>query len=88
MWYWHPEERRIKGIFTATEMPVVFFEYTARFEDHSLLCELVAYDAEGGRSMYTERWEFVDESHFEWVLLVDTPEGSKEEMSGTYSRKQ
>lgn len=87
MWYWHPEERRIKGVFTAIDMPVVVFEHTTRFEANSLVSELVAYDAEGTRSTYTEKWEFVDEAHFEWTLFVETPEGNKEEMSGTYSRK-
>ncbi|MGI9235555.1 MAG: hypothetical protein ACR2RD_18130 [Woeseiaceae bacterium] len=86
IWYWHPEEKRIKGVFTAINMPIEFFEYTTRFEGNSLVSELAAYDAEGNKSTYTEMWEFVDESHFVWTLFVETPEGPKKEMGGTYSR--
>jgi hypothetical protein len=88
IWYWHPGENRIKGIFTAIDMPVEVCEYTTRFEGNSLVSELVAYDAEGTKSIYTETWEFVDEAHFVWTLFAETPDGPKEEMSGTYSRKQ
>ena len=86
IWYWHPQEKRIRGIFTAIDMPVELFEHTTRFEGNSLVSELAAYDAEGTKSTYTEMWEFVDESHFVWTLFVETPDGLKEEMSGTYSR--
>jgi hypothetical protein len=87
MWFWHPEEKRIKGIFTAIDMPVAIFEYTARFEGDGLVSELVAYSAEGAKSQYAEKWEFVDETHFVWTLFTETPDGLQEEMGGTYSRK-
>ena len=86
IWYWHPKEKKIKGVFTAIDMPVEVFEYTAHFEGNSLLCELAAYDADGAESAYSEKWEFVGEAQFVWTLFAHTPDGPKVEMSGTYSR--
>lgn len=88
IWYWHPEEKQIKGIFIATDMPVEVFEYTTRFEGTSIISELVAYNADGIKTTYKEVWEFLDDAHFVWTLFSETPEGPKEEMSGTYSREQ
>lgn len=88
MWYWHPEEKSIKGIFTAIDMGIEVFEYTTRFEDNRIVSELVTYDAMGTPSMYLETWEFADEAHFVWTLFAATPEGLKEAMSGTYARRQ
>lgn len=87
IWFWHPEEQRIKGIFTAIDMPVEIFEYTARFEGNSLVSELVAYAADGAESQYVEKWEFVDETHFVWTLFTETANGLEEEMGGTYARR-
>lgn len=88
IWYWHPGERKIRGIFTATDMPVELFEYTARFEENRLIGELAAYDADGARSTYTETWEFVNDAQFVWTLFVQAADGPREEMTGTYSRKR
>jgi hypothetical protein len=88
VWYWHPEKKRIRGIFIAIDMPVEVFEYTTRFEGNSIVSELAAYNADGTKTMYKEVWEFLDDAHFAWTLFAETPEGLKEEMSGTYSRKQ
>lgn len=87
-WFWHPEEKRIKGIFTAIDMPVEVFEYATRFEGDTIVSELAAYDAAGAKSAYTEKWDFVDETHFVWTLSIDTPDGPQEEMGGTYAKKQ
>lgn len=87
-WYWHPGEGKVKGIFTAIDMPVELFEYTTRFEGNSIVSDLVAHTADGEKAAYTEKWEFVDESHFEWTLFSETPDGPREEMGGTYSRNQ
>jgi hypothetical protein len=87
IWFWHPEEKQIKGIFTAVGMPVEVFEYETRFKGNSLVSKLVAYSTEGARSEYLERWEFVDEMHFVWTLFVQSADGLVEEMGGTYSRK-
>jgi hypothetical protein len=87
-WFWHAGEGKVKGIFTAIDMPVELFEYTTRFEGNSIVSDLVAYTADGGRSAYTETWEFLDDAHFQWTLFAVTPDGPRKEMGGTYSRKQ
>lgn len=85
-WYWHPAQEVIKGTFTAIEMPVVFFDYTTRFEANTMVNELKAYAANGKETVFAETWEFVDDTHFEWKLTSELPDGSEAMMSGTYVR--
>lgn len=87
VWFWHPGEEQIKGIFTAIDMPVVFFDYTTRFEDDKMVNDLRSYGANGAEEVYVETWEFRDDSHYVWTLWKKTPEGLSEVMGGTYSRK-
>jgi hypothetical protein len=88
LWYWHPGEKKIRGVFTAIEMPVVFFDFTTRFEGNQMVSDIESYDAKGNAAAYVETLDFVDDTHYEWKLLKKTPEGLKEEMSGTYSKKE
>jgi len=88
IWFWHPGEKSIKGAFTAIDMPVVFFDYTVRFEGNKMVTDLVAFDAEGNEAAYVETWEFTDETHYVWKLLSETPDGLQEVMGGTYERKE
>ena len=85
-WFWHPAERRIAGVFTAIDMPVVLFYYTTRFEDDVMICDLNAYDAEGNETRYEERWTFTSKDEYRWVLLSHSEEGVREEMAATYRR--
>lgn len=87
LWFWHPGEKQIKGVFTAIDMPVVFFDYTTSFEGNKMVNDLHSYSAKGAETAYVETWEFTDDTHFVWKLMKKTPEGLSEEMSGTYSKK-
>ena len=86
-WFWHPAENAIRGVFTAVQMPVVLFEYTTRFEGDRMISELKAYDAEGDATTYEEVWDFGEVDLYVWTLSRRTPEGLREEMTGTYSRE-
>lgn len=86
-WFWHPGERKIKGYFTAIDMPVVFYDYTTRFEERRMISELKAYSPGGREMSYTEIYEFIDEKNYQWSLLKDTGEGLKEVMGGVFERK-
>jgi hypothetical protein len=86
-WFWHPGEKAIKGAFTAIDMPVVFFDYTVRFEGDTMIADLVAYDPAGNESSYTETWEFTDDTHYIWKLLAESPDGPQEVMGGTFERR-
>lgn len=86
-WVWHPGKQQIKGSFTAIEMPVVFFDYTTRFEGNTMISELASYTAKGEELSYRETWEFTDDDQYVWTLYRITPEGPKREMGATYSRK-
>ena len=87
IWFWHPETKEVKGIFTAVGMPVELFEYTTRFDSESIVSDLVAYTSEGSKTVYTESWQFLDDTHFEWTLFAKTPDGPQKAMGGTYTRK-
>lgn len=87
IWLWHPGEKQIKGVFTAIDMPVVFFDYTTRFEENRMVSDLTSYDAQGNETAYLETWDFTDATHYVWKLFKKTPDGLQEEMAGTYSRK-
>lgn len=86
LWYWHPGEEKIRGVFTAVDMPVDLFDYTTRFEDDQMISELIAYAADGTRTTYVETWTFTDDSHFVWTLLRETADGLVKEMEGLYTR--
>ena len=87
VWYWHPAEATIKGVFTAVDMPVELFEYKTRFDGADLVSELIAYSGPV-QSRYTETWVFVDETQFEWTLYALTADGPRREMGGTYTRRK
>lgn len=87
IWFWHPGEQQIKGFFTAIDMPVTFFDHTTRFEDNRMVSTLHAYAPGGKKTVFEETWEFTDESHFEWKLTSETPDGLQQQMSGTYTRQ-
>ena len=86
-WFWHPGEKQIKGVFTAINMPVVFLDYSTRFEGDKMVNDLRSYGPQGDETAYRETWHFTDDTHYVWKLLRVTPEGLKEEMGGTYTRK-
>ena len=86
VWFWHPQEKKIKGVFTAIDMPVVFFDYTTRFEQDRMVSELLSFDANGTGTAYVETWEFTDDTQYVWKLLKETVGGVQEVMSATYSR--
>jgi len=88
LWYWHPGEERIKGVFTAVDMPVVLFDYTTRFEGDQMVNELLSYDASGSEHAYKETWNFTGGTHYVWKLYRMTPEGLREEMGATYEKKK
>jgi hypothetical protein len=88
MWFWHPGEQQIKGVFTAIEMPVEYFDYTTRFEGNKMVNDLRSYDAKGVETVYVETWEFTDDTQFVWKLMTKTPDGLQEMMSGTFSKTE
>jgi len=87
IWVWHLGEKKLKGYFTAIEMPVVFFDYTARFKGNIMMNKLISYSLQGEPEIYFETWEFTDDDHFVWTLFSKTDEGEKKIMGGDYSRK-
>ena len=87
VWFWHPGEQQIKGFFTATNMPVEFFDYNTRFTKTGLESDLEAYDAAGNLTRFTETWEFETENKIRWTLYSLESDMKTEVMSGIMNRK-
>jgi hypothetical protein len=84
MWFWHPGDRTVRGIVTAINMPVEFFDYTTRFEGKALIHDLTSYGNMG--DTYVERWELTDEDHDEWTLFRMDDGELERLMGGTFER--
>jgi hypothetical protein len=87
LWFWHPEMKKIKGYFTAIEMPVAFFDYTTRFEGNRMVNELRAFSTAGSVDLYVETWEFTGTDSYQWTLSQPAADSLTKIMGGTYSRK-
>ena len=87
-WYWHPGQQKIRGVFTAKDMPVELFDFTTRFEGDRMISDLGAFGADGSATSYVETWEFTDDTHFTWTLYRVTPDGPVKEMGGVYTRSE
>jgi hypothetical protein len=87
IWFWHPGEGKIRGIATAIDMPVSFFDYTTRFEGNNMVSDLRSFDASGVESSYVEVFELTGEDEYVWTLMTDSPQGLQEVMGGTYVRR-
>ena len=85
--FWDPRAQEIRGVFTAVDMPVVFFHAVSRFEGDDLHNDLLAYDASGQESAYREVFRFVDDSTMEWNLFQVEGGDETHMMSGTYTLK-
>jgi hypothetical protein len=88
VWFWHPMEKKIKGYFTAINMPVELFDYTAFFEGNTMISELKSYSSDGKEDKYLETWEFTDDNSFEWSLFSKSIDGEKKVMGGKYTRSE
>jgi len=86
-WFWHPDDRVIRGYQLADGMGVDLFEYTSRWEGDTLVSELLAFDAAGTATEYRETWEFTGPDAYEWTLFVKTPHGLQRAMGGTFTRR-
>ena len=88
VWFWHPKEKKIKGYFTAINMPVEFFDYTTVFESNTMRSELKSYSPDGKEDNYIETWQFTDDNNFEWSLFSKSVDGEKKVMGGKYTRRE
>lgn len=64
LWYWHPGQSAIRGVFTAIEMPVSLFLYETRFDSDRLVAELTAVAPDGAESHYVEALEVLGPDRF------------------------
>ena len=87
-WYWHPGEAAVKGVFTASDMPVAFLEYTTRFEHNAIVHDLRAYDTVGEPTDYRETRELTRVSKCVWTILRPWPDGHERVIGATYVRSR
>lgn len=86
-WYWHPAEKVIKGIFTATNMPFSLVEYTTVFDGNQMNNKLTTYNKKGQQEIYLETWEFTGTQQYLWKLKQSSGGKLQTIMSGTFTRK-
>jgi hypothetical protein len=86
LWFYHPGDQVIHGIFTAIEMGTRLFEYQTRFEGDAIVSKLVTWDNEQQRGEWEERWTFTDEKHYIWELFDVTGDQRKNVMRGVFVR--
>jgi hypothetical protein len=87
-WYWHPGEQRIRGHFTAINMPVSLFDYTTTFVEDTMRNDIRAYDKAGNETRYEEVWAFTSDHEYVWSLYRVADTGKELEMSATYRRPE
>jgi hypothetical protein len=63
-----PLRGEVRGYFAAIDMPVAYFEYSARWEGDTLVANLTTTAPEGGAVRYVERWELLGDERFLWTL--------------------
>ena len=87
-WYYHPGDERVKGFFTAVEMPVEFFDYTSTtFEENKIMSDIIAYSKNGAGSKFYEEFEFTGDAEYVWRLFVVQGENKSKMMESIYKRK-
>ena len=67
-----PLRGEVRGYFAAIDMPVAYFEYSARWEGDTLVANLTTTAPEGGAVRYVERWELLGDERFLWTLHETT----------------
>jgi hypothetical protein len=78
----------VKGVFTASDMPVAFLEYTTRFEHDAIVHDLRAYDTVGEPTDYRETRELTSVSECVWTILRPWPGGHERVIGATYVRRR
>jgi hypothetical protein len=88
VWFWHPGERKIRGYFTAVQMPVEFLEYTTLFQDGRMVSDVVTWSPTGERADYRETWEPDGANRYEWTVFENHEGHFEKSMGGTFARKR
>lgn len=86
VWFWHPGEKRVRGYFTALQMPVDFLEYTLLITDGRITCDVLGWTAQGEREEYRETWEMEGEHACAWAQFQRHGDHYEKTMSGTFRR--
>ena len=88
LWFYNPEEKKIKGYFVADSMPFVFMEYTTEFENSMMSNQLKAVDKTGKATIYRSTWTPTPKRDgYSWVLF-DNADGTKRTlMTGKFTKE-
>ena len=69
-WYWHPEQKVIKGFFTAKGMPFYMIESEARISGEEIIHSLKTYSKAGVIRDYVETIKRAKGGSYEWRLYA------------------
>jgi hypothetical protein len=81
-----PLRDEVRGYFAAVDMPVAYFEYTARWQGDTLVAHLTTTDAEGRPRRYVERCEVRGDDRIAWTLREGTDAGAAPTMRAEFRR--
>ncbi|HSM35872.1 MAG TPA: hypothetical protein VK837_05675 [Longimicrobiales bacterium] len=76
----------VRGYFAAIDMPVAYFEYSARWEGDTLVANLTTTAPEGGAVRYVERWQLLGNERFLWTLHENAAADAPAIMSAEFVR--
>lgn len=63
-------------------------EHTTPFKEKKMVNDLRSSGPDRSETVYSETWDFTDNTHLVWKPLHEPPDGLKEEMGGTCTSKQ
>ena len=83
-WFWHPEEKKIRGFFTATGMPFYMIESEAEIRGKSIIHSLKTYSKGAGAQYWVEVFESKSSS-YEWKLFMGKSATGNPVMTDTFA---
>jgi len=88
LWYWHPGEGVVRGVFVGPADPRALSEYlSVRAEGDGLVAELATHDAQGKSQRFKEVFTFTGPDRYAWTLHMHLPDGTRQIAEGSFIRK-
>ena len=85
-WFWHPQDKVIKGFFVAKGMPFYMIESEAEFDGRKFIHRLKTYSENDDPQRYVEVIEPKSGDVFSWQLFAGESIGGKPLMSERFQR--
>jgi hypothetical protein len=84
IWFYHPGDQAIHGVFTSIDMGIQLFEYETWFADNEIISKLITWDENHQRGEWEEVWMFTDDRHYIWDLFNLADDRRRNVMRGVF----